>query len=1039
MPPTPHLDEVLRQALVLDPHKRQRFLETQCAGDTALKQAVEQRLALMDKLHQDETVVTRGGKSSPVEREVPPLPQIPNYEIQSVLGQGGMGVVYRAVHIPLHRAVAIKMLSTAGPPTDEQIVRFRKEAGALARMHHPNVIEIYDFGECEGRPYFVMEAVEGLSLVEYAEGTPQPPIFAARIIEVLARAMHAVHQQGLVHRDLKPANILLHFVSKEDFHNTMDPTTGIPSETRVLVPKITDFGVAKDLLTNEAMTKTGMAVGTPQYMAPEQAEAERTALGPPTDVYALGALLYELLTGQPPIRGTTPYETLKQIAIYDPVPPSRLQPGVPRDLDVICAKCLEKLPTRRYASALALAEDLECFLNGQPIKARPMLPLMRLVRWCRRRPAVATFAGLSLLLTILLVGSILVYNNSLQIALKESRQSLLRLYITSGIDEADTGLAFNGMLWFVEALKVDKGVPDAELRDRIRIGTGLRRGPTLVGLLGDPDHAIETCTVSADGLAVAVADQGGTVRVWSIDPADPSAPVKGRGLPIRPGAPVRLLTISPDRQVLATIGANKAVGIWKIETGEALKSPEHTDVTFDHVVFEPQGKLLLLREASHRSIRAWNPALGRWQPIPALPKEPLEYAGFSEDGGLLITVNSGMEARIIPTGQTDGTAKPLRLGHKVTDAALSLDGRHLAFVDDKGLGYICDTTSSGPEIIPLAYPGKVVKLAFSRKGEYLATANNDYSLRLWDTKTRQQRFSAMMHLSDILSMSFSSDGNYFTSGSDDNRARVWSMATGQPVTFPLQHTADVFFAGFGSRGEFVITGDSAAVRVWQMPRPVAATGPAPVLTAPQADMKEAFSPDRRFRVVLDGATARLFLEGSETPYGKPLEHASPIVYAAFSPDSKLVVTTSDDNTARVWNSLTGDPVLPPLLHLGTVLSAAFSPDGTQLVTTSKDLTARIWSVITGEPLSASWQHRRPVVDGEFSSDGRKVYTLDSAGQVYTWDITPELRSVETVELVIRLLESARVTSDRGVKPMDRADLWKTWKALQERLTQEKSK
>jgi hypothetical protein len=271
------------------------------------------------------------------------------------------------------------------------------EAAALARLRHPNIVQIYDVGEAAGRPYFVFEFVAGGSLARYLRGTPQPARPAAHFVDTLARAVHAAHAGGVIHRDLKPANVLL-----MDERAGAGGGSGTPSPLASLVPKITDFGLAKCSGDGAApdlrgATVTGDLVGTPSYMAPEQAMVPRQPVGPAADVYALGAILYELLTGRPPFTGETPLATVLQVLDNEPVPVSSLQPNVPRDLETVCLKCLRKEPRQRYGSALELAEDLQRFLRDEPIRARPVSAPEKLWRWVRHHPALAGLLAAGLL------------------------------------------------------------------------------------------------------------------------------------------------------------------------------------------------------------------------------------------------------------------------------------------------------------------------------------------------------------------------------------------------------------------------------------------------------------------------------------------------------------------------------------------------------------------------------------------------------------------------------------------------------------------
>jgi serine/threonine protein kinase len=349
----------------------------------------------------------------PAEQPLPPAERsgILDYEILAEVGRGGMGVVYKARQKSLKRLVALKMILSGAHAGTEELARFHTEAEAVARLQHPNIVQIYEIGEHGGRPFLALEFVDGGSLADRLREAPLAPGPAARLLETLARAVHDAHRQGVVHRDLKPANILLGSPSPP----TPRPRSGgegsnppplAPSgrgagSEGLATPKITDFGLAKRLDEDQQRTRTGAILGTPCYMAPEQAQGRVHEVGPLTDVYALGALLYECLTGRPPFQGATPLDTMDQVLKDEPVPPRRLQPQLPRDLETICLKCLEKDPRKRYASALDLADDLARFRAGASIRARPMGPLERVGRWCRRNPVPA-----GLLLAVTLGGAV---------------------------------------------------------------------------------------------------------------------------------------------------------------------------------------------------------------------------------------------------------------------------------------------------------------------------------------------------------------------------------------------------------------------------------------------------------------------------------------------------------------------------------------------------------------------------------------------------------------------------------------------------------
>jgi serine/threonine-protein kinase len=336
-----------------------------CGGPGRPADAPDQPIPSVETL----PIVNRpDGPASPADDR----PQVEGYEVLGELGRGGMGVVYQARQQGLNRLVALKMILAGTHAGPQELARFRIEAEAVAQLQHPNIVQIYEVGEHGRCPYFSLEFVDGGSLDKKANGSPLPPRQAAELIATVARAMHAAHQRGIVHRDLKPGNILL----------TADG-----------VPKITDFGLAKRLDSQQGQTASGAVMGTPSYMAPEQAGGRSKEIGPAVDVYALGAILYEMLTGRPPFRAESALETLVQVVEQDPAPPRLLSPKVERDLETVCLKCLEKEPAHRYASAAALAEDLEHYLNGEAISASSFNLLDRLAQTLDRSKHAVEFAG----------------------------------------------------------------------------------------------------------------------------------------------------------------------------------------------------------------------------------------------------------------------------------------------------------------------------------------------------------------------------------------------------------------------------------------------------------------------------------------------------------------------------------------------------------------------------------------------------------------------------------------------------------------------
>jgi WD40 repeat protein/predicted Ser/Thr protein kinase len=802
------IEEIFHQAVALETEERTAFLERACRGNTTLRAAVETLL-----MH-DQLLGTGDGRlASPIPRsptapvsDAPTVPAghaglarvavpvptaLPGYEILEELGRGGMGVVYKARQLALDRLVALKMILSLAPTRPDQLARFRIEAESLARLHHPNIVQIYEIGEHEGRPYFAMEYIDGPSLARQHAGVPQPLPAAAHLVEVLARAMAAVHDRGIIHRDLKPENIL--------FQGD--------------VAKITDFGLAKWLEGPGAGTRTGSVMGTPCYMAPEQARGEVGVLGPWTDIYALGAILYELLTGRPPFEAENPAATLAKLQYDPPTSPARWRPGLPRDLETICLKCLEKHPQGRYVTAGALAEDLRRFQAGEPILARPVGLLGELWRWCCRQPATAAAIATAGLLAVVLVITVVGYNVRLKRALAEAegraedrRAQLIKLDITISNDALEKGDAFAALLWLVRLLELDEGRPDEELGHRKRIASLLGRLPRLQKLDRWGERLLTTrCTGEGCWLAGLAAAQ--TVRTWDVLAGQTGGP------DLRHDAPVHLAAFAPDARLLATASADGEVRVWERATGRSRKLPLATSAPVRRLVFHADGRLLLAQNADN-VVRCWDAQTGEAVAAPGLPAEPPRFATISGDGRWVFL----MDERQTPwlwTPPTTLRSLPWKLDHAIRAATLSPDARLVALIDPGEHVSIRETATGKLRSSPFGHAHSCI--GFNSAADRLLTVSAEGSMRVWRVADPAIPLVAIPQESPDELAQLSPDGTLLLARGLDGRLRVWQADTARPLTPPLHLTRAVEQASFSADGKRVLIVDGMqTVRVWEL-------------------------------------------------------------------------------------------------------------------------------------------------------------------------------------------------------------------------------
>jgi WD40 repeat protein/serine/threonine protein kinase len=990
--------------------------------------------------------------NAPASGPGPGLPAIPGYDILEELGRGGMGVVYKARQVGLNRIAALKMILGGSQSGPEQVARFLAEAEAVAQLQHPNIVQIYEVGRHGEQPYFALEYVSGGGLDKKLNGTPLPPMLAAGLVEAAARGIHAAHERGIIHRDLKPGNILLQRESstkdtKGHEEHTKNPlclatggsSAGLDSSSCPFVsfvdeswiPKITDFGLAKRVDTGGGLTQTGAILGTPSYMSPEQARSGKEPVGRPTDVYALGAILYELLTGRPPFRAASPLDTIMLVVSEEPVPPSRLTPKLPRDLETICLRCLAKEPRKRYASANDLAEDLSRFLSGQPVHARPVGRVERSWRWCRRNPVLACLTGAVVgLLVALSVGSTIAAlflgeaadtervlraesdraarterdlrsdsdraRKEVQIKADESRQRLVRLNVRTGTAYLDRDDWLTAQIWFAEALSQDRGDPAREEVHRLRLGVLRRLCPRLVRAWPH-EKPVRSADISPDGrliLAVCGAPGNGwnvgdgEVHLWDVATGKPAVP-EARQL-----GPVQHAVFSPDGKHFVTAcgapGPNKQAEarIWDTATGAPVGKVLRHSHDIHYAAYSRDGMRIVT--ASGTSFNKPAGEVGIWDAsgnaIALLPhRADVNQAAFSSAGLRVVTASSNGQAQVWDIARRETVTPPLTHNGPVNQAWFSPDNQRILTASQDGTARIWNR--AGQLIATLKHRGPVGCAAFRHNGTLVVTASQDGTAQVWDASTGRPITPPLQHNGPVTHVAFSADGRRVVTAtgedlSDDGEARVWDAHTGRPLTPWLKHTGRVAQALFSRDGVHVVTAAAdKMLRLWD----VSQGGPTFVPQKISGMAKLAVSSDGR-RVAVHELlnTVRVVDATLGKPVMQPLVHPHPVTAASFNRAGDRVWTICRDQKTgvlegRIWEVATGRAVAPvfSFANPGQMPpQLAFSTDGRYLawVTyTGPKPRLQLWSTATGKPLPF-----QPWTDGAFrmfSPDDRFLVTV----------------------------------------------------------------
>jgi WD40 repeat protein len=943
------------------------------------------------------------------------------FHILRKLGHGGGGIVFLAFDPDLRREVAVKVPHLPVLLEPEMRRRFLREARAAASLDHPNLVPVHEAGEANGVCFLVSTYCRGGSLAQWlaARTSPAPPRLAARMLAELADAVQYVHEHGIYHRDIKPGNILL------------DTRIGPSDGEQTVAPRLTDFGLAKLREAEAESTRSGIVLGTMSYMAPEQVEGRLRAIGSATDVYGLGAVLYEILAGRPPFRGATDADTLRQVLTEEPAPPRRLRRDVPPDLETICLKCLEKEPARRYSSAAELAADLRRFLVGEPIRARPLGRIERLRKWVRSRPARTILFASILLFAFLLVGGALLLMSWKQIrdadlenaarqreetqkAIREKEQRLRQHRYADDIVQAWHFWEDRRLEEMAKPLDGHRPTsPQTNAEDLRSFEWYFLSRLTHTASRVSRYHASLYCLAfSPDGRTCASGHQDGTIVLW-----DTTTSGRSRAILREHQSSVYALAYSPDGRFLVS-GSGSGVEfdyrgellLWDARTGKVVHRFPTASST-DSVAFSPNGRKLAAVQRSARvgnEVNLWEIYTGTLcTHIPFSGRAQAVSVAYSSDGTMIVVGQN--EGKISLCDGTTGQVLETRSDHKRPIQSLACGHKDAVFVSGGLDGRVrLKSLRPGDSFLEeYGHQDRVWSVALSPDDRSVASVSSGL-LKVWDRVNQKEHFSRALHGRGRVA-AFSPDGKILAFGGEDGK--LWmtdisrsadgrlSIPDATPSAQSLswlghregKEPREAWTVAFSPDGKILASaGDDHAIRLWD---PVTGRELA-VLCGHQSLVScLAFSPDGKLLAsgsFDEQATVKLWNAATRVEVATLRGHTKPVYTLAFTPDGKHLATAGRDRVLRLWDVAThaGQPILSD----NYIESLAFSPDGRTLALWDKPQGVLLWDMVEQKVRRTLPRHPPGRVALAFSPDGKTLATGDYEGTVHFYDsATGDLR------------------------------------------------